>query len=408
MSEFIAEAKLRGFVYQCTDEEGLSAALKSGTVTAYCGFDATSTSLQVGNLVAMMYLRLLQKHGHKPIALIGGTTTKIGDPSGKDESRPTMSEEQLAANIKGIRPSFERFLDFSNDRAILANNDAWLGSLHYVDFLQTIGRHFSINRMLSFDSVKLRLEREHNLTFLEFNYMIFQAYDFLELYKRYGCTLQLGGSDQWGNIINGVELVRKILGKTVYGLTAPLITTSTGAKMGKTASGAVWLNHDRLSAYDYWQFWRNTHDLDVMRYLKMFTDMPLSEIARFERAQGSELNEVKKLLADEATKLNHGVDCLVDIHATVKSLFEKGEGGDLSSLPEYVIDAFPEKGMSVLDLCVLAKLTTSKGEARRLMAGGGLRVNDHVVVEELMYSKDQLPLKLSAGKKKHARVMAKH
>ncbi|MBX9977037.1 MAG: tyrosine--tRNA ligase [Alphaproteobacteria bacterium] len=407
MSDFLHEAKARGFVHQCTDEEGLAKALKETQVVGYCGFDATSTSLQVGNLVAIMYLRLLQKHGHTPIALIGGATTKIGDPSGKDESRPTMTNERLQENIIGIRPTFERFLDFNLGKAILVNNDDWLAPLHYLPFLQDIGRHFSINRMLSFDSVKLRLEREQTLSFLEFNYMIFQAYDFLELHKRYGCVLQLGGSDQWGNIVNGVELVRKILGKTVYGLTAPLITTSSGAKMGKTAQGAVWLNQDRLSPYDYWQYWRNTHDLDVVRYMKLFTDMPLSEIARFESVQGSELNEVKKILADEALKLAHGPQHLADIHDTVKSLFETGSSmtASLASLPEFILEDIPAQGISVFDLFVIAKLAASKGEARRLMAGGGLRVNDAPADAEIFYTKDQFPIKLSAGKKRHARVI---
>ncbi len=406
MSDFLHEARERGFIHQCTNEESLATALKEQTITAYCGFDATSTSLQVGNLVAIMFLRLLRKYGHKPIVLIGGATTKIGDPSGKDESRPTMTEEQLSQNIAGIRPSFERFFDFSDNQAMLVNNDEWLAPLTYINFLQKIGPHFSINRMLGFDSVRKRLEREQNLTFLEFNYMIFQAYDFLELYKRYGCVLQLGGSDQWGNIVNGVELVRKVLGKTVYGLTAPLITTSSGAKMGKTAQGAVWLNGNRLSPYEYWQYWRNTHDLDVVRYFKLFTDLPLHEIVRFEKIQGSELNKIKKLLADEMTKLAHGLECLGAIHETVKTLFENGEGGEVHLL-ECVVEDIPKSGISVFDLFVRTKLASSKSDARRLMMGGGLRVNDEPLANEAFYTKAQFPLKLSAGKKRHALVVEK-
>lgn len=402
--DFLQEARARGFFHQCTDEEGLLEALTKGSVTGYCGFDATSTSLQVGNLVAIMFLRLLQKHGHKPLVLMGGATTKIGDPSGKDESRPAMDDITLNTNINGIRPSFERFIDLSPKRAIIANNDDWLSPLSYIPFLREIGRHFSINRMLSFDSVKLRLDREQTLSFLEFNYMIFQAYDFLELYKRYGCILQLGGSDQWGNIVNGVELVRRMLGKTVYGLTAPLITTSSGAKMGKTAKGAVWLNADRLSPYDYWQFWRNTHDLDVVRYLKLFTDMPLKDIARFEAVQGQELNEVKKILADEATALAHGRECLADIHNAVKSLFE-GSHDPNATMPEVTIEKISSNGVSIFDLCVHAKITSSKGEARRLLDGGGLRVNDQPLEEEVIYHTTNFPLKLSAGKKRHVRIM---
>ena len=402
--DFLHEARARGFFHQCTDEAALVKALQTESVTGYCGFDATSTSLQVGNLVALMFLRLLQKHGHKPIVLMGGATTKIGDPSGKDESRPAMDDATLNANIQGISPSFERFIDFSNNKAILVNNDDWLSSLSYIAFLRDIGRHFSINRMLSFDSVKIRLEREQTLSFLEFNYMIFQAYDFLELYKRYGCVLQLGGSDQWGNIVNGVELVRRMLGKTVYGLTAPLITTSAGAKMGKTAKGAVWLNADRLSPYDYWQFWRNTHDLDVVRYLKLFTDLPLEEIARFENIQGQELNDIKKILADEATSLAHGKDCLKDIHEHIKTLFEGG-GSHNDSMPEICIESLPSTGISIFDLCVIAKITASKGEARRLLMGGGLRINDIPLKDEVVYHASDFPLKLSSGKKRHVRVL---
>ena len=415
--DFLIEAKARGFVHQCTDEAGLSAALNGGMITGYCGFDATSTSLQVGNVVALMYLRLFQKHGHRPIALMGGATTKIGDPSGKDESRPALDDATLSLHIAGIAPAFSRFLNCDANApngAILLNNDDWLSSLNYMDFLRTVGRHFTINRMMSFDSVRLRLEREQPLSFLEFNYMLFQAYDFMHLRTHYNCVLQLGGSDQWGNIINGVELTRKMRGHTVYGLTAPLITTSSGAKMGKTAQGAVWLNADRLSPYDYWQFWRNTHDLDVIKYLKLFTDMDLAEIARFETISGQELNDVKKILADHATTLAHGAESLPGIHAAVAALFSSGasggedgiEGEDgASSCPQYVVALADDQTIPVVDLCALSGLTTSKGEARRLIKGGGLRLNDAAMVEDIAVSASNFPLKLSAGKKRHVRII---
>jgi len=405
MSDFLTEAKARGFVHQCTDEEGLSKALNSGTVTAYLGFDPTASSLHVGNLVGIMYLRLLQKHGHRPIALMGGGTVKLGDPSGRDETRQLITDDIINTNINSIRPVFARYLDFSNDKALLINNNDWLCDLNYITFLRDIGRHFSVNRMLSFESIKLRLDREQNLSFLEFNYMLLQSYDFLELYKKYGCILQLGGSDQWGNIVSGVELVRKVLGKTTYGLTAPLITTSNGAKMGKTAKGAVWLNADLVSPYDYWQFWRNTADADVIRYMKLFTDLSLDEIERLSKLEGSAINDAKKILADEATQLLHGTDCLKDIHQTVNTLFEAGSG-DLASLPEFTVSEISEKGISVLDLFVLSNLATSKGEARRLMVGGGIKVNDVSVSEETFYHTSDFPLKLSAGKKRHALVKA--
>lgn len=409
--DFLSEAKARGFVHQCTDEDGLRHRLNAGIVTAYCGFDATSTSLQVGNLVALMYLRLFQKHGHRPIALIGGATTKIGDPSGKDESRPALDDATLQHHIFGITPAFERYLNFDkglSNAAILLNNDAWLDALNYVDFLRTVGRHFTINRMLSFDSVRLRLDREQPLSFLEFNYMLFQAYDFMHLSDHHECALQLGGSDQWGNIVNGVELVRKMRGKTVYGLTAPLITTSSGAKMGKTAQGAVWLNADRLSPYDYWQFWRNTHDLDVIRYLKLFTDMDLSEIAEFEGITGQALNEVKKILADQATALAHGEQCLEGIHGAVAALFSSGSHDGMeagSAVPECVLDLAQGASISIVDVCVTSGLTDSKGEARRLIKGGGLRLNDQVVIDDHMLQHADFPMKLSFGKKRHMRVL---
>src|SRR5579872_4711937 len=307
-SDFLREATERGFVFQCTDTEALDAALRAGTVTAYIGFDCTADSLHVGSLVQIMILRLLQRHGHRPLVLMGGGTTRIGDPSGKDETRQLLTDEQIAANMAGIRRCFDPFLRFGNGPtdAIMANNGDWLNALGYIPLLRDVGTHFTVNRMLSFDSVRIRLDREQPLTFLEFNYMILQSYDFRELNRRYGVTLQMGGSDQWGNIVCGIELTRRTDNKTVYGLTTPLITTASGAKMGKTAQGAVWLTRDRLSPYDYWQFWRNTDDADVGRFLRLFTDLPLDEVARLERLRDSEINHAKQVLATEATALCHG------------------------------------------------------------------------------------------------------
>ena len=307
-SAFLAAAEARGFVHQCTDRDALDARLLEGPATAYIGFDCTADSLHVGSLVQIMLLRLWQRTGNKPIVLMGGGTTKIGDPSGKDETRKLLSEAEIASNKAGIRRIFDRFFTFGDGAtdAIMPDNAEWLDALHYISFLREYGRHFSVNRMLSFDSVKLRLEREQPLSFLEFNYMVLQSYDFLELARRHGCLVQMGGSDQWGNIVSGVELGRRVDNRPLYGLTTPLIATASGAKMGKTAQGAVWLTDDRLSAYDYWQFWRNTEDADVGRFLSLFTDLPLEEIAKLERLQGSEINEAKKLLATEATALCHG------------------------------------------------------------------------------------------------------
>ncbi len=400
MRDFFKEAKDRGFIYQCTDEEGLKEAFSKGRVTAYLGFDPTAASLHVGHLVGIMYLRLLQKHGHRPIALFGGGTAKIGDPTGKEEMRQFLDDATIQKNIDGIRPVFQKFIELDASDALLVNNNDWLSGIGYLEFLRDIGKHFSVNRMLTFDSVKTRLEREQNLTFLEFNYSILQAYDFLELYNTYGCTLQLGGSDQWGNIVSGVELVRKALGKQVFGLTAPLVTTSSGAKMGKTVKGAVWLNQELLSPYDYWQFWRNTEDNDVIRYLKLFTDLPMNEIQKLESLKGQEINEAKKILADEATSLLHGNACIASIHDAVKSLFES-KSTDLSSIPEILVQDISDTGINIVDLFVQAGLSASKGEARRLMQGGGMRVNDQVIDAEIIYTPDQFPLKLSSGKKKH-------
>src|SRR5512139_1979404 len=325
-SDFLHELKTRGFIHQVTDEAGLDKQLKGERVTGYIGFDATAPSLHVGNLVSIMMLRKLQQAGHRPIVVMGGGTTKVGDPSGKDEVRKLLDDEAIAANIASIRRCFERFLTFGDGPtdAILVNNDDWLGSLGYIPFLRDIGRHFTINRMLTFDSVRLRLEREQPLTFLEFNYMILQAYDFLELSRRHGCRVQMGGSDQWGNIVNGIELGRRIDGTELYGVTTPLITTADGAKMGKTAAGAVWLNADQLRPYDYWQFWRNTEDADVGRFMRLFTDLPLDEIARLEALPGAEINEAKKVLANEATRMLHGAEAAEAAARAAEAAFEQG------------------------------------------------------------------------------------
>lgn len=392
----------RGYIHQCTDLEALDTLCSSQPIIGYIGFDATATSLHVGSLVMIMMLRKLKEFGHKPLPLLGGGTTKIGDPSGKDTSRKMLSSDDIQNNIKALQPTFHNFL--GSDVEII-DNSAWLDELNYLDFLREYGTHFSVNRMLTFDSVKLRLEREQPLSFLEFNYMILQAYDFLELYKRYGCTLQLGGSDQWGNIVNGVELTRRVLGKTVYGLTTPLITTSSGEKMGKTASGAIWLNANQLSAYDYWQYWRNVHDQDVGRFLKLFTDLPISEITKLEALRDNEINEAKKILADEATKLCHGQDAVLEARQTAEKLFEQHSMTDLSSLPVIEVSNLPAM---VLDLFVDLGFSESKGEARRLIRGGGAKINDSTISDEnLSIDIDSFKdgdIKLSAGKKRHGLI----
>ncbi|MBX9804679.1 MAG: tyrosine--tRNA ligase [Alphaproteobacteria bacterium] len=405
-SEFLHIIKSRGFFHQATDFEALDEMMATQPVTGYIGFDLTADSLHVGSLIQIMMLRWMQRTGHRPLILLGGGTSKVGDPSGKDTARQILDDDTIERNTAGIRQSFAPFLDL--DHALMLNNDDWLSNINYIEFLRDYGRHFSINRMMSFDSVKLRLEREQNLSFLEFNYMILQAYDFLELYRRYGCVLQMGGSDQWGNIVNGVELTRRFLGNHVYGLTSPLITTSSGEKMGKTANGAVWLNEDRLSAYDYWQFWRNTEDADVGRYLRLFTEIPLEEIALLEQLEGAEINEAKKILADHATALAHGPDSLDHIHNTVAQLFEH-QSGSLDSLPSVEISMKDiEEGLMLVDLLCRAGLTASKGEARRLIQGHGVRVDDQpVLVETLEVNLELLHdgmLKLSAGKKRHVLV----
>jgi tyrosyl-tRNA synthetase len=387
----------RGYIHQITDPVALDALAEKEVVTAYVGFDATAPSLHVGNLVQIMMLRRLQQTGHRPIVLMGGGTTKVGDPSGKDESRQLLSDDAIAANIAGIRKVFERFLTFGDGvtDAVLVNNDDWLGALEYIPFLRDVGRHFTINRMLTFDSVKLRLEREQPLTFLEFNYMILQAYDFLELHRRTGCRLQMGGSDQWGNIVNGMELIRRIDGGEAFGLTTPLITTADGSKMGKTAAGAVWLNEAQLSAYDYWQFWRNTQDADVGRFLRLFTDLPLDEIARLETLEGAEINEAKKRLADAATALCRGEDAARTASETARATFEQGAlGEDLPTLSA-------SGPIALVDALVGLGLSASKGEARRLIRQGGARLDGETVTDEAFMVAGTGERRVSAGKKRH-------
>jgi tyrosyl-tRNA synthetase len=412
-SEFLKVILDRGYLHQCTDWEGLDALMAKQSIAAYIGFDATADSLHVGSMVQIMLLRRLQQAGHRPIALMGGGTTKVGDPSGKDESRKLLSVDDINQNLDSIRQSFAGYLTFGAGKtdAIMVNNADWLDKLNYIEFLRDYGRHFSVNRMLSFDSVKLRLEREQPLSFLEFNYMILQAYDFLELARRHDCRLQLGGSDQWGNIVNGIELGRRVDNKELFGLTAPLITTASGAKMGKTAAGAVWLNPNRLSPYDYWQYWRNTEDADVGRFLRLFTDVPLDEIARLERLQGSEINDAKIVLANEATTLCHGAPAARNAAETARRTFV--EGGLGQDLPVLEVDrAELAAGIPVYELLRRSGLVASNGEARRLIKGGGARLNDTTIedenyrVTEADRNADGV-VKLSFGKKKHAVVRAK-
>jgi tyrosyl-tRNA synthetase len=405
-SKYLRTLSERGYIHQMTDASALDAHLDSSTVSAYVGFDATADSLHIGNLVSIMLLRHLQQSGHRPIVLMGGGTTKVGDPSGRDESRQLLSETQINANIASIREIFGRFLRFdaSPTGAILVNNDDWLGGLRYIAFLRDIGAHFTINRMLTMDSVKLRLEREQPLTFLEFNYMIMQSYDFAELYKRHGCTLQMGGSDQWGNIVMGVDLGRRMSEAQLYGLTSPLITTASGAKMGKTATGAVWLNSKRLSPYDYWQFWRNTEDRDVGRFLRLFTDLPLEEIARLEQLKDAEINVAKQVLANEATRLCHGEEAAASAAATAASAFS---GGAAEGLPTF--DLRDDESILIIDLAIALGMAGSKGEARRLVEQGGVRLNDQVVpaITASLSGTDlgaSGTARLAVGKKRHAIV----
>jgi tyrosyl-tRNA synthetase len=411
-SDFLHVLESRGFIHQVSEPEVLDQLARTEQVTAYIGYDCTAASLHVGHLLPTMMLRWMQKTGHRPIALMGGGTTRVGDPSGKDESRRLLTEEQIGENLKGIRHIFTRFLQFgdSGNDAIMANNADWLNKLNYIDFLRDVGRHFSINRMLTFDSVKLRLERQHELSFLEFNYMILQAYDFLELNKRYGCRLQMGGSDQWGNIINGIDLGRRVAGAQLFALTSPLITTASGAKMGKTAAGAVWLDPNLVSPYDYWQFWRNTEDGDVGRFLKLFTEMPLEEIAKLEALKGSEINEAKKILATEATAMVHGRDAAEKSAGTARTTFE--EGALAQSLPSIETKKSElEAGIGILNASVQAGFVSSTSEARRQIKAGGIKVNDVTVTDEKMVlsAKDVTQegvIKLSLGKKKHVLLRA--
>jgi len=408
-SEFLQILTERGYIHQATDLEALDAKMAEGPISAYVGFDCTASSLHVGNLVSIMMLRRLQQAGHKPIVLLGGGTSRVGDPSGKDESRKLMTDEIIAGNMASIRTIFDQFLTFGDGTsdATMVNNGEWLDKLEYISFLRDVGPHFTINRMLTFDSVKLRLDREQPLTFLEFNYMILQAYDFMELGRRYGCTLQMGGSDQWGNIVNGIELARRIDGREMYGVTTPLITTADGKKMGKTAEGAVWLNEANLPAYNYWQFWRNTHDADVGKFMRLFTDIPMDEVRRLEKLEGAEINDAKVILANAATAMCRGEDAAKAAEATARETFVKGgAGADLPSID--VAAARLADGINIIDLLVEAGLGASKGEVRRLVQQGGAKVNDVKVesIDQTVTAADLADgqVKLSAGKKRHALV----
>jgi len=409
-SSFLRVMSDRNFIHQVTDWTSLDTLLSEKNMVAYIGFDCTADSLHVGSLVQIMMLRYFQKCGHRPIVLMGGGTTKVGDPSGKDDARRLLSDKEIEKNKKGIKAVFEKYLTFGEgpSDAIMCDNDEWLSGLEYVQFLREYGRHFSVNRMLSFDSVKLRLDREQPLSFLEFNYMILQAYDFLELSRRFDCSLQMGGSDQWGNIVNGVELARRIDQKSVFGLTTPLVTTASGAKMGKSAQGAIWLNSDRLSPYDFWQYWRNTEDEDVNRFLKLFTELPLDEIARLSALKGNELNEAKKILAHEVTQLCHGRDVANSVAESARKTFEEGSIGQ--DLPFIIINKNDlENGVWVIEAMRKLALIQSNGEGRRLIANGGVKVNDTVINDpekQLNIADISINgmIKLSAGKKRHALV----
>jgi len=406
MNKFLTEFKERGFFYQCTGEDDLSKLLDKEKINAYIGFDCTAESLHVGSLLQIMCLRLLQKHGHRPIVLLGGGTTRIGDPSGKDKTRTILSEEEIEKNINNIEKILKSFLDDKNPKTkpLFVNNYSWLKSLNYISFLRDIGKHFTINKMLSFDSVKTRLEREQSLSYMEFNYMILQAYDFLELNKKENCVLQVGGSDQWGNIVNGVDLIKRHSNKQAYGLTTPLITLASGAKMGKTESGAVWLDKKFLSPYDYWQFWRNIDDRDVLKFLKIFTDLNIDAI---EKIKDNNINELKILLANKATTMLHGEQDAKKSEATAKKTFNDNSLGD--NLPSILInDKQLNDKITIIDLVVLSKLESSKSEIRRLIKGNGIRINNHVIDDEKLiitkdFFKDKL-IRLSLGKKKHIKV----
>ena len=405
-NEFLSEIKSRGFLNQCTNLEGLDNSLNQNSLSAYIGFDCTARSLHVGSLLQIMILRILQKHGHRPIVLLGGGTTLIGDPSGKESTRKILDENEINENIKSIKKIFEKLLNFENKntKPVFVNNFDWLSKLKYIDFLRDVGKHFTINKMLTFDSVKLRLEREQSLSYMEFNYMILQGYDFYQLFNKYNCSLQLGGSDQWGNIINGVELIRRILKKEAFGLTSPLITLSSGAKMGKTEKGAVWLNEDMFSAYDYWQFWRNTEDNDVNNFLKYFTDIKISELEKIIKEEKN-INNLKIILANEATKILHGKKAAAEAENTAKETFQMGGVG--KNLPEIKISKSElKKGISILDLLSSKNILTSKSEARRAIIGNSIKFDDKIVDDEkkiinIQDFADKEFIKISFGKKKH-------
>ena len=407
-SSFLKVMSERNFIHQVTDWKGLDALLSAKAMVAYIGFDCTADSLHVGSLVQIMMLRHFQKCGHRPIVLMGGGTTKVGDPSGKDDARQLLSDQEIEKNKSGIKAIFEKYLSFGDGPtdAIMCDNDEWLSGLEYIKFLREYGRHFSVNRMLSFDSVKLRLDREQPLSFLEFNYMILQAYDFLELSRRFDCSLQMGGSDQWGNIVNGVELARRIDQRSIFGLTTPLVTTASGAKMGKSAQGAIWLNSDRLSPYEFWQYWRNTDDEDVIHFLKLFTELPLGEITKLSALEGNELNEAKKILAHEVTRLCHGLDTANSAAESARRTFEEGSiGRDLPFIKINKNDL--EEGVWVIEAMRNLSLIKSNGEGRRLIANGGARVNDRVIKDPEKHLKTpdvstEGIIKLSVGKKRHA------
>ena len=406
MNKFLTEFKERGFFYQCTGEEGLSKLLDKEKIKAYIGFDCTAESLHVGSLLQIMCLRLLQKHGHRPIVLLGGGTTRIGDPSGKDKTRIILSEDEIEKNINNIKKILKNFLDDRDPKTkpIFVNNYTWLKNLNYISFLRSIGKHFTINKMLSFDSVKIRLEREQSLSYMEFNYMILQAYDFLELNKKENCMLQIGGSDQWGNIVNGVDLIKRHSNNHSYGLTTPLITLASGAKMGKTETGAVWLDKKFLSAYDYWQFWRNIDDRDVLKFIKIFTDMSIDEI---EKNKNHNINELKILLANKATSMLHGEQEAKKSEETAKQTFKDNSLGD--NLPSVLINNKQLKDkITLIDLVILSKLENSKSEIRRLIKGNGIRINNQIIADEKLIITDNLfknkLIKLSLGKKKHIKV----
>ena len=407
MNKFLKEFKDRGFFYQCTNEDELSKLLNKEKINGYIGFDCTAESLHVGSLLQIMCLRLLQKHGHKPIVLLGGGTTRIGDPSGKDKTRTILSEEEIEKNIKNIEKILKNFLDIKDPKTkpIFVNNYSWLKDLNYISFLREIGKHFTINKMLSFDSVKTRLEREQSLSYMEFNYMILQAYDFLELNKKENCVLQIGGSDQWGNIINGVELIKRYSNKQTFGLTTPLITLASGAKMGKTVTGAVWLDKKFLSPYEYWQFWRNIDDRDVLKFLKIFTNLSIDEI---EKIKKQDINQQKIILANQATSMLHGEKESKASEETAKKTFSENSLG--LALPSVLINKSQlDKKLNIIELIILSKLETSKSEIRRLIKGNGVKINNQLIIDEkLIIIKEQFKdnfIKLSLGKKRHIKVV---